>query len=60
MLFLLARSSVHMRNAGNGKTYSRKKEFWKEKKSPGRYRKLNLNTARRRELNCRATSLTLN
>jgi hypothetical protein len=32
-----------------------KKEFWKEKKSPGRYRKLNLNTARRRDLNCRAT-----
>ena len=55
MLFLLARSSVHMRNAGYGKTYSQKKEFWKEKKSPGRYRKLNLNTARRRDLNCRAT-----
>ena len=39
MLFLLARSSVHMRNAGNGKRYSRKKRVLEGKEVPWQLQK---------------------
>ena len=39
MLFLLACSSVHMRNAGNGKRYSRKKRVLEGKEVPRQVQK---------------------